>query len=350
VAGSAALALKSGYCYIYISNESDELVYFDNLTLTHDKSSLMEETHYYPFGLVMAGISSKASGALQSKKKYNAGSELQNQEFSDGIGLEWYDVQARFYDPQIGRFNQIDPLPSDGGQECQTPYQYSLNNPISYNDPDGKIWNFIIGGILGAAVEYGTQVSANLISGRPLGDALTNVDGGSIFVAGVAGAITSGSSALIPKGTVATVAKQVALTALDAAESATKQYLETGDVSAKQVLTDVAANKVGGLIAGNVNSAAIKTSEKQLNRVEKIAAGDAASSGRQKAVSQAQNKIAAANAPKEAIGGIAGNSVSGIAAALQNTKQPKAPLIQPLNRSVSDATSAKIKLPPSLVQ
>jgi hypothetical protein len=43
MAGSAALAKKSGYCYIYISNESDDLVYFDNFTLAHERSSLMEE-------------------------------------------------------------------------------------------------------------------------------------------------------------------------------------------------------------------------------------------------------------------------------------------------------------------
>ena len=82
VAGSAALAQKSGYCYIYISNESDDLVYFDNFTLSHEKSSLMEESHYYPFGLTMAGISSKAAGKLENKFKYN-GKEEQRQEFSD---------------------------------------------------------------------------------------------------------------------------------------------------------------------------------------------------------------------------------------------------------------------------
>ena len=43
MAGSAALAKKSGYCYIYISNESNDLVYFDNFTLAHERSSLMEE-------------------------------------------------------------------------------------------------------------------------------------------------------------------------------------------------------------------------------------------------------------------------------------------------------------------
>ena len=93
----------------------------------------------------MAGISSKAFNfnnnivdcGCGNKKGFN-GNEIQNKEFSDRSGLEVYDFNARTYDQQVGRFIQIDPITEGGDQEGLTPYQFSLNNPVLYNDPDGK--------------------------------------------------------------------------------------------------------------------------------------------------------------------------------------------------------------------
>jgi RHS repeat-associated protein len=124
---------KNGYIYVYCSNESKYPVFFDNIQVTHKRSPILEETHYYPFGLVMSGISSKAAGGLENKKKWNAGSELESKEFSDGSGLELYSTFYRSLDPQLGRFWQIDPKPND----MESPYASMGNNPIFNVDPLG---------------------------------------------------------------------------------------------------------------------------------------------------------------------------------------------------------------------
>lgn len=87
---------------------------------------VLEENHYYPFGLKHVGYS---NNNLQPnyQYKYN-GKEWQNE-----LGLNIYDYGARNYDPAIGRWFTVDPLV----EETLDPYGYVYNNPIKFIDPTG---------------------------------------------------------------------------------------------------------------------------------------------------------------------------------------------------------------------
>jgi RHS repeat-associated protein len=80
------------------------------------------------------GISSKKldvglEGSLKNNNLYN------DKELWDDADLNWYDYGYRNYDPQIGRFPQLDPL-TDNYPEL-TNYQYASNDPILNIDLDG---------------------------------------------------------------------------------------------------------------------------------------------------------------------------------------------------------------------
>ncbi|MBX2921164.1 MAG: RHS repeat-associated core domain-containing protein [Chitinophagaceae bacterium] len=149
---SGIAAPKNGYVYIYVSNESPVNVFpacrqgrFDNLQVIHTRGAILEETHYYPYGMKMAGISSKAYGSIKNPYQYQG----DYSDFDDETG--WNNFELRNYDPQTGRFIQQDPY-----DQFPSPYTGMGNNPVSNIDEDGGLSIPYLAAItaLGAAIGY----------------------------------------------------------------------------------------------------------------------------------------------------------------------------------------------------
>lgn len=124
-----AVAPQNGFVYIYLTNESalDLDVFFDDLKITHVEHPIVQEDHYYPFGLSMQGIGKQGSNPY----KYNGFEE------QDELDLGLYDYQARYYDPALGRFVSVDPTADL--MRRHSPYNYAFDNPIRFTDPDGMM-------------------------------------------------------------------------------------------------------------------------------------------------------------------------------------------------------------------
>ena len=142
---------KAGYVYIYVSNESNSAnyVYFDNLNITVHESRILEKSDYYPFGLTFNSYNK--GGMIGQNFKYNG------KELVTDLDLGWYDYQARWYDPALGRWHAVDPAADL--MRRHSPYNYAFDNPIMFIDPDGMIPDVTITGGASEKAFNGLQAS-----------------------------------------------------------------------------------------------------------------------------------------------------------------------------------------------
>ncbi|GEM_PF-3325203 len=127
---------EPGILIVYVDNQTmGKDVWFDNVQVLHYNTQVLEENHYYPFGLT---VSTSAMGITEQKYKY------QGIELEKNFGLETYETYYRGLDPQLGRFNSIDPKAElDYGL---SPFVSMRNNPVMNVDPMGDVSRVSIDG------------------------------------------------------------------------------------------------------------------------------------------------------------------------------------------------------------
>ncbi len=92
---------------------------------TDGDAEILEEHHYYPFGMTFADLDYYNT----PKNPYL----YQSKPLIDEYDLNWHDFDARMFDSQLGRWHVIDPV-----IQFASPYVGMGNNPVSLTDPDGR--------------------------------------------------------------------------------------------------------------------------------------------------------------------------------------------------------------------
>lgn len=111
----------------YHYNLTDHL---GNIRVVFDGSGTeRQSSDYYPFGMAFE----LNDDGVDNKYLYN-GKEIQDEQLG-GVNLDWYDYGKRYYDPSLGRWHTPDPRAEK--YDSWSPYNYALNNPLYYVDPNG---------------------------------------------------------------------------------------------------------------------------------------------------------------------------------------------------------------------
>jgi RHS repeat-associated protein len=94
-----------------------------DVTGNNTTTEILNEYHYYPFGMNMA-YDWTNNVAIDNKYQYNG------KEMNDDFGLNWNDYGFRWYDAVLGRWWAVDPVDDFDRQ----PYGYANNNPVNNID------------------------------------------------------------------------------------------------------------------------------------------------------------------------------------------------------------------------
>lgn len=135
-----------------LQNNTVEYIFADHLGTpvvgTDQSRNVLWRDSRTPFGESLSALNTRAD-----RVGYTGHIE------DDDLALTY--MQARYYDPVLGRFMSSDPVGfAEGGVEYHNRFAYTANNPVNAIDPDGEFFNFVAGAatsvVLGAVVRGAT--------------------------------------------------------------------------------------------------------------------------------------------------------------------------------------------------
>ncbi len=212
-AGDRVVALYSQYHGTRYEN-SIRYLHYDALgsidAITDAEGAVVERSAYKPFGERIVLHRDPDSRAI-TNRGFTGHEEVE--------GTQLIHMNARLYDPTLGRFMSADTLIQDPNDlQSYNRYAYTRNNPLRYTDPSGHSWisvlfgaiigifsfgiGTIIAGTLGLGA-IGTAVVAGAIAGFIGGfvNGLMNGLGpGDALLSGFKGALFGGVSAVAAMG------------------------------------------------------------------------------------------------------------------------------------------------------
>ena len=106
----------------YVRNSLGSIV-----AVTDSAGTVEQAVCYYASGLPVY----KAPNSIPATRRMHVGKEFEQFE-----SIDWYDNEARFYDPLLVRFTTPDPLALS--YPSLSPYAYCANNPVCNVDLDGR--------------------------------------------------------------------------------------------------------------------------------------------------------------------------------------------------------------------
>lgn len=143
---NVTLGTTGNRIFNYVYNYTDHL---GNIRLSYTKDmvdnklKILDENHYYPFGLKHQKYTAAGSIGLKAIDETTArpgnltstpyAYKYNGQEWQDELGLNMYDMDMRQYDPAIARWVVMDPVI----HHSMSPYNSFDNNPVFWADPSG---------------------------------------------------------------------------------------------------------------------------------------------------------------------------------------------------------------------